>query len=313
MANDSPVKRRRLVAPHMGCLARGARGKSRSAAPGEQLSLALSTATASTRSFTPFPQQETVASREVDFGSAGDPEGHNLTTWVEYWHPNQYNWENQRFEAGLCILTSEFLGYYAPTGARATTVIPQGEPNGVSVSAGQRAVVASAASTGEKRKRDDRDDDRDLPASKFRYREADHLRYPTTNYDVQCPLPLKDDPNNLAVRCHKVIPLIGFGYHIATEHGGQQCTLKEADGSVCSFTGANLRKHLLCAQHGKVYGHEMLANRTMGPLKELPPIACKHCEFTCTGYPGGNSNSLRRHIWGDKCPNFKYPAIKGCT
>ncbi|KAJ2925878.1 hypothetical protein H1R20_g11217, partial [Candolleomyces eurysporus] len=249
----------------------------------------------------------------MDLSSAKNPEGQNLTTWVEYWHPDQYNLENQRFEASLDILTSEFLGYYAPTGAGTTTVIPQGESNGVPVSAGQRAVVASAASTGKKRRRDDRDDDPDLPASKFQYRETDHLRYRTTYHVVQCPLPLKDDPNNLAVRCHKLIPLTGFAYHIAKEHRDQQCTLKEAGGKVCSFTGANLRKHLLCARHGKVYGHEMLANGTMGPLKELPPISCKHCEFTCTGYPGGNSNSLRRHIWENKCPNFKYPPIKGCT
>jgi hypothetical protein len=61
MAKDSPVKRRRLVAPQIGHLIQGARDKSRSPAPGEQLHPALST------TITPPPEQDNPALRTVEF------------------------------------------------------------------------------------------------------------------------------------------------------------------------------------------------------------------------------------------------------
>jgi hypothetical protein len=62
MAKDSPIKQRRLVVPYAGHIPQGGRGKSRSAAPREQLYPALST------TITSPPRQEDAALRTVDFG-----------------------------------------------------------------------------------------------------------------------------------------------------------------------------------------------------------------------------------------------------
>ncbi|KAJ2918854.1 hypothetical protein MD484_g1479, partial [Candolleomyces efflorescens] len=280
MAKDSPVKRRRLVDPYIGRTTQTVRGKSRLAAPGEQLRSALSTALVALS-----PRKATATLGAGDSSRAEYTESQSSIIWVEDWHPNQYNLEDQLFEASLQITTSEFFGYDRPIAAE-SLVVPQDEPG--------PAVLSSVTDLSSHERRAPLDS------------RLHHLHL-TSEYLVICPLPL--NPTNPNHCCHADIPLDNFTAHLREEHSVQGCTFKDTRGNVCGFNqSVNFKRHLLGSlKHcGKVYGYK-LSEGVAGPLQELPRIACKHCGWVSASYVGGNPCGLTKHIQQGECPKFEMP------